>query len=331
MLFGRRTEAARIDRLLSAAREGDSGVLVLRGEAGIGKTSLLRQGARAAEAAGLRVRRVCGWEPERGIGFAGLSQLVRADPRLLARLPGVQASALRGAVALGPARAADRFGVCAATLTHIAHLSADRPLLLVVDDAHALDTPSLEALAFAARRLMTECVVMLLATRPEPAVDRLLTALPVLAPAPLDERAVAAVVADRTGVPAPPEVCRQLTASTGGNPMALIEVVSGLTAEQLGGAAPMPPRVTAGATAEALFAGRVGALGAGARTLLLLMAVADDGARDVSAAARVLSLPASVYPEAERSGLVSCGPAAHAFTHPLVPAAVLTATPPDQR
>ncbi|CAM5296194.1 LuxR family transcriptional regulator OS=Streptomyces alboniger OX=132473 GN=CP975_30720 PE=4 SV=1 [Streptomyces alboniger] len=243
----------------------------------------------------------------------------------------MQAAALRGAVALGPARAADRFGVCAATLSFVAQLAEDRPLLLVVDDAHALDAPSAEALAFAARRLMAECVAVLVATRPETAVDRLLAALPVVEPARLDDGAVAAVVADRSGVRPTAEVGRLLTASSGGNPMALIELVSGLTGAQLSGGSPMPRQVVPGATAEALFAGRVRALGAGARTLLLLMAAARGGLRDVTAAARALDVDPDAYPEAERSGLVSFGPDTYEFTHPLVAAAVLATTAPERR
>jgi DNA-binding NarL/FixJ family response regulator len=332
MLFGRHDETERIGRLVQEARQGTSRVLVLRGEAGIGKTALLRCGADAAREQGTRVLWLRGWEPEKHLAFAGLSQLVRSAAHLIDRLPDVQAAALRGAVALGPSRPTDRFGVCAATLSLLAELAEERPLLVAVDDAHALDPSSAEALAFAARRLMAEDIGMLITARPDPAVDSLVVALPVLQVAALAENAVGELVADRTGVPPHDDVRRQLALGSAGNPMALIELVNGLTGPQLSGRSPMPRSLLAGATAGALFAGRVAAVGTNARSLLLLMATSTStevGA--VARAARDLGVPQVAFAEVEDSGLASFASNSYHFVHPLVPAAVLAAAPSEER
>ncbi|MER5518765.1 AAA family ATPase [Streptomyces sp. NPDC002763] len=260
MLFGRHTETERIGRLVQDAREGRSRVLVLRGEAGIGKTALLRHGADAAREQGMRVLWLRGWAPERHLAFAGLSQLVRSDTRLIDRLPAAQAQALRGAVALGPTRpAADRFGVCAATLSLLAELAGERPLLVAVDDMHDVDPASAEALAFAARRLLAEDLGMLVTARPDPAVDSLTVALPVLEVTALAEPAVGELVADRTGVRPHKDVRHRLALGSAGNPMALIELVKGLTGPQLSGRDPLPrslPARVAAAAGDALPGGR---------------------------------------------------------------------------
>ncbi|MEW1927192.1 AAA family ATPase [Streptomyces sp. NPDC088360] len=332
MLFGRHVETERIGRLVQDARQGRSRVLVLRGEAGIGKTALLRRGADTAREHGMRVLWLRGWEPEKHLAFAGLSQLVRSTAHLIVRLPAAQAEALRGAVALGPTRPADRFGVCAATLSLLAELAEERPLLLAVDDLHALDPSSAEALAFAARRLMAEDIGMLVTARPDPAADSLTVALPVLEVAALAENAVGELVANRTGVRPHEDVRRRLALGSAGNPMALIELVNGLTSHQLSGRHPMPRSVQAGATAGALFADRVAAVGASARTLLLLMAssTSTEG-RDVARAARELGVPRTAFAEVEDSGLASFASNAYHFVHPLVPAAVLAAAPSEER
>ena len=148
MLVGRRVECERIERMLERARVGDGGSLALRGEAGVGKTALLRFAA--ASAGDMRVLRASGvaWEAE--IAFAGALELLRPILGHLADLPGPQRQALEGALALTPAVERDRFAVGAATLGLLALAAARRPLLLLVDDAQWLDSASLEALLFAA-------------------------------------------------------------------------------------------------------------------------------------------------------------------------------------
>jgi hypothetical protein len=163
-LYGRDAELAALNDLLDRAREGISGALVLRGDAGIGKTALLAQVTE--QAGGFQVIRVTGIAEEAELPFAGLHLLLRSALDRVSVLPGVQAEALRGALGLAKAGPPDRFLVGLAVLSLLAELAADRPLLCVADDAQWLDRASADALLFAARRLDTESVVMLFGARP---------------------------------------------------------------------------------------------------------------------------------------------------------------------
>ena len=149
--------------LLDRARRGRSSAVVLRGEAGIGKTALLDHAADQAN--GFHVLRALGVESEAEIAFAGLQQLVRPVVHAFAQLPKHQAQALSTALALEDGPVPGRLVVSAATLTLLAAAADDRPLLCVVDDAHWLDHASAETLVFAARRLHSEGVVVLFAAR----------------------------------------------------------------------------------------------------------------------------------------------------------------------
>src|ERR671915_387171 len=163
MFVGRERERARIDRLLQDARAGRSGALLLHGEAGIGKTALMRWAI--GQASGMRVLRARGIETESDIPFAGLAELVTPLLGRLDAIPAVQADALKGALALGPATAHDRFTVPAALLSLLAVAAEDSPVLAVIDDAQWLDEASLEAFLFAGRRVAAEGVAMLGALR----------------------------------------------------------------------------------------------------------------------------------------------------------------------
>ena len=151
MLLGRGAECERIERLVARARSGASGVLVISGEPGIGKTALLDHAASVAGVA--TVLRVRGVESEVEVAFAGLYELLRPVLGDLGRLPAPQAAALEAALALAPAAAAEPHLVGAATLGLLASLAEDRPVLVLADDVHWLDRPSASALAFAARRV----------------------------------------------------------------------------------------------------------------------------------------------------------------------------------
>src|SRR4051795_1803885 len=140
MLLGRQDERLALDRLLTEAREGRSGVLALVGEPGIGKTSLLEHAAAHAE--GMRVLRARGIQSEAEVPFAGLAELLRPALPALDRIPRRQASALAGALALEPATAQDRFAIGAATLSLLSAWAEDAPLVMLVDDAHRLDASS---------------------------------------------------------------------------------------------------------------------------------------------------------------------------------------------
>src|SRR5919197_2872996 len=160
MLFGRDDECARVDALLDAARARRSGALVLRGEAGIGKSALLDYAV--AQADGFEVLRALGVESEAEIAFAGAQQLLRPIMAAVAELPEVQATALARAFALEDGPAPERLTVGAAVLSVLAAAADERPLLCVVDDAHWLDHASADTLTFEARRFHAAQVAVLL-------------------------------------------------------------------------------------------------------------------------------------------------------------------------
>ena len=169
MLPGRAGEVARIGRLLDGARLGVSAALIVHGEPGIGKTTLLD--AAVSAAAGFTVLRARPLQTESELPFAGLSDLLRPLLPLLDRIPARQSAVLSGALALGPPTPGDRFAAAAATISLLAAGAEEGPVLAVVDDAHWLDTPSREALLFAGRRLRGEGVVLLLGMRDRPWLD----------------------------------------------------------------------------------------------------------------------------------------------------------------
>ena len=173
-LRGRRAEQAVLSRLLAGARRGESQVLVVRGEAGVGKTALLEH--LAGEASGWRVARAAGVESEMELPFAGLHQLCAPLLGHLDRLPAPQRNALATAFGLAAGAAPDRFLVGLALLGLLSEASRDRPLVCLVDDAQWLDRASALVLAFAARRLLAESVAVVFALR-EPGADRELAGL----------------------------------------------------------------------------------------------------------------------------------------------------------
>src|SRR5262245_5084973 len=162
-LLGRAFECELIDELIASAVGGESGCLVVRGEPGIGKSALLDYAA--GHASGMRVLTTAGVEAETDLAFAGLYSLVRPILGHLTGLPELQAKALAGALGLAPSSGSERLLVSAAVLGLLAEAADERPILCLVDDAHWLDTPSADALAFAARRLRAERVAMVFAAR----------------------------------------------------------------------------------------------------------------------------------------------------------------------
>jgi len=222
MLHGRSAETARLDELLAAARDGRSGVLVIRGEAGVGKTALLDYAA----AAGMRVLRGTGIESEAELPFAALQWLLRPGLGLLDVLPPPQARALRGAFGLATTPGADRFLIGLAALSLLSELAGDGALLCLIDDAHWLDRASADALLFAARRLESEGVVLLIVAR-EDGFDA--PSLPELPLGRLGRDASRALLAERApGLP--PGLADRVLAEADGNPLALLELPVALSA-----------------------------------------------------------------------------------------------------
>ena len=163
MLYGRDAERAQIGVLLDGARSARGGVLVLRGEPGIGKTALLEDSR--DRAADMNVLTVRGVESEAELPFAGLHRLLRPALSLASQLPAPQGQALKAALGLEEGSTPERFLVFAACLSLISEMAERRPVLCIVDDAHWLDTLSADALLFVARRIEAEGVVILFATR----------------------------------------------------------------------------------------------------------------------------------------------------------------------
>src|SRR5919112_3828198 len=175
VLLGRAAERELLDRLLENVRAGQSAVLVLRGEAGVGKTALLHYCAR--QASGFRVAKIAGVESEMELAFAGLHQLCAPMLGRLEALPAPQQAALGVALGLESGPAPDRFLVALAALSLLSEVATERPLLCLVDDAHWLDAASRQVLGFVARRLLAESVAVVFAVR-DPTEEHELVGLP---------------------------------------------------------------------------------------------------------------------------------------------------------
>ncbi len=326
-LIGRDSELSRL-RGLVAPPPPESRVLMLLGDAGMGKTVLLAEAVRQARSAGLRVLQVTGRESEQDLAFAGLHQLLRPVLDRVADLPSRQAGALLGAFGLSaepPPAGALLTGL--AVLTLLSRLSENRPLLVVADDAQWLDRGSLDTLAFAARRLDSEPLVLLLGARgnlPPAGFER---DFPDLLLKPLSTQDAGRLL---DAQPHPPRgrAREQVLAQAAGNPMALIELSQMIAADPAAGrrwaAEPLPPTDRL----AAIIAARYGALPGPTREALLLAAVADSP--DMTAAA-VSGLTAAALAPAETAGLTSVDRSGLQFTHPLVRAAVYHAVPFAER
>ena len=328
MLYGRSEQLAAIGRLLEDMRSGCAGALVLRGEAGIGKTTLLE--AAADKAAGARVLRVAGVESEAELPFAALHALLRPALDQIGALPGRQAAALRGALGLAEETGADRFLVGLGVLSLIAELAEDRPVLVLVDDAQWLDRASGGALVFAARRLQAEQAAVLVAARDEPPGTGLL-GLPELRVGGLDQAAAEQLLAGAGLVRA---VRDQLIAEAGGNPLALIELSRGLSAvERAGSVTPLAlPAASPVSRVQQAFGARIGVLPEACRRAVLVAAL--GGLADLAEVSRAIAASGGSLTDlaaGERAGLVRVTPAGVIFSHPLARAAVLAGSDVAER
>jgi DNA-binding CsgD family transcriptional regulator len=327
MLVGRESERRAIGSLLSGARVGDSRVLVLSGEPGIGKTTLL---AEAETLVGdMRVLRAQGVESEQFIPFAGLLQLLRPLLALLDSIPGPQAAALSSALLLEgrPEITPSRFAVGAATLSLLARAAEDAPLAVLIDDAHLLDQPSAEAVAFAARRLISDPVAILVAVRPAEPGAVLWSSLPALSLAGLDLEAARALLEAVVGDVAREKVAR-LHRATAGNPLGLLELGDRLDDVD---AVPSESPLAVSEQISRSFIGRAADLSDDARLALLVAAADGTSARTVREACTALGLEGRRLDEAEDAALVTIVDDRVQFRHPLVRSAVYGAASPESR
>jgi DNA-binding CsgD family transcriptional regulator/tetratricopeptide (TPR) repeat protein len=327
LLVGRDAEAGRL-RSLSGQAPDQARTLVVLGEAGIGKSILLADTMRRASAAGGRVLAAAGTKAEPDVPFSGLRELIRPVLDIVSSLPARRASALDrlgdGAIPAG----SDRLPVGMGLLALLAEVSRLSPLLVVVDDAHWLDRDSLRALAFAAHRLDSEPIAVLLAGRgtvPLPGFGR---GFPELLLPPLTAAAAGRLL-DAQPVPPRGRARRQVLAQAAGNPAALIELSATVAAGRGPGAWPLSggePLPLSGRLADDI-AGQVGALPESARYALLVTAVADGRAAAAYAARQG---PDLLIP-AEQRGLVKVNAGGVRLTHPFVRAAVYHSAAPGDR
>jgi DNA-binding CsgD family transcriptional regulator len=300
-----------LERLADAVRAGESQVLVLHGEAGVGKTALLDH--LAGHAPGCRVTRAAGVQSEMELAFAGVHQLCAPTLDCLDTLPAPQREALRIAFGMSSGPAPDRFLIGLAVLSLLSHAAARQPLLCLVDDHQWLDRASAQILAFAARRLGVESVGLVFATR-DPGGD--LAGLPELGVTGL-RKADARVLLDAAlSGPIDERVRDQIIAETRGNPLALLELPRELTPEELAGGFGLPALPLAGSI-EQNFQRRVGALPRQTQRLLLLAAADPSGDPAlVWRAAALLGIGTEAAVPATEAGLAEFGTRL-LFRHPL--------------
>jgi DNA-binding CsgD family transcriptional regulator len=314
-LRGRRSECRSLEQLVTNVQEGQSQVLVLRGEAGIGKTALLDY--LATHASGCRIARAGGVESEMELAFAGLHQLCAPFLDRLDRLPDPQREALETAFALRSGNAPDRFLIGLAALSLLSDVAEDQPLICLVDDAQWLDQSSAHTLAFVARRLFAESVALVFATRTtdEDHAFRQLSELRLKGLNDVDSRVLL-----RTALRGPldPAVLDEILAEARGNPLALLELPRGRTPAQLAFGLGLPNTVPLAGRIEEGFLRRLEPLPAETRRLLLTAAVEPLGDANVlwRAAERLGIRPEAGIPAAE-AGLIEFG-ARVRFRHPLV-------------
>jgi DNA-binding CsgD family transcriptional regulator len=319
MLHGRQQECAHIDDLLARARLGHSGALVVRGEAGIGKSALLDYAAQ--HAGGMRVLRGAGIEAESEFPFAAVHQLLRPLSAHIDSVPDRQRAALRAAFGLTETARDDRFLVSIGILSLLSEAAEHQPVLCLVDDAQWLDEPSADALAFTARRLEAEGVVLIFAVRDNETGVLVDAGLPELRLRGLDVDAAAALLSE--GVPVSAQVRDLLVAGTAGNPLGLRELPGSLSSDQLAGREPLPDRLPLGAELERVFLAQVHREPPDTQTMLLLAAAEQTGdVRVVLAAAQLLGIAVDALDRAERDQVVGVEDDRVVFRHPLVRSAV---------
>jgi DNA-binding CsgD family transcriptional regulator len=329
MLVGRRAEHEAVERLLVRAPEGRSGVLLLHGEAGIGKTALLQHVRAAAASSGFRVADAVGVESETEFAFAGLHQLCSPLLERAGALPEPQQAALGVALGLRGGPPPGRFLMGLAVLSLLAEVAEDGPLLCVVDDAQWLDQASAQVLGFVARRVSAERVVLVFAQR-DP-VDPTLAGLPALRMGGLSDAEARTVLAAAVRAPLDDVVRDRIVAEARGNPLALLELPGSASAARLAGGFELPDAVNVPRRVEDGFRRRAGSLPPDTQLLLVVAAAESTGdAALLWRAAAHLGIARETAAPAEAAGLLEFDSRVR-FRHPLVRSAVYQAAAPSDR
>jgi len=307
-------EREALERLLASAREGYGGVLVIHGDPGIGKSTLLDHLIEIATSS-FAVARAVGVEGEMELPFAALQQLCNPDLEFRERLPAPQREALEVAFGVSSGSAANPYLVALAILNLLSEAAEVQPLLCLIDDAQWLDRESAQVMAFVARRLMADRIALIFATR---TVDPALARLPELHIGPLGHRDAELLLDSVLAGPFDSEVRERLITEAAGNPLALLELPRGETATQLAGGFRIPALPHASDQLVESFSRRIGDLPSDAR--LLLLVAAADLTGDVTLvwrAAERLGIGDGAAQVVTAAGLLSLAPRV-AFRHPLV-------------
>ncbi|TML97280.1 MAG: LuxR family transcriptional regulator [Actinobacteria bacterium] len=329
-LLGRTAEVELLSALLDGIGESGS-ALVLRGEPGIGKSRLLAEAARLARDRDITVLRTTGVQAEAHLAFAGLHQLVRPVRARAADLPPAYRTALDAAFGIAADAPPEYFPIAMAVLDLLSDVAADAPVLVTVDDAHRLDRPSADVLAFVARRVESDPIVVLVASRdgyPSPLAQ---SGLPEHELGALDP-AAATELLDASGPQLTPAARSRLLREAAGNPLALTELplAAGTDPPALpGGRLPLTERL------ERAFAARIADLPEPTRWLLLVAAIHDE--EHVSEVLRAGSLAAAAELDADDlqpaadAAIVDLDVQTVRFRHPLMRSAVLQGASAQQR
>jgi DNA-binding CsgD family transcriptional regulator len=312
-LVGREAELSQLRAYLEGARQGSGGAVVVRSEAGLGKTSVVEAAVDGAIEA--RVLRCAGFESEVELDYAGLHQLAWPLLDTIEALPDVQAAALRGVMGRSDAPT-DRRLVGMALLTLLSEAAKRTPLIIVIEDAPLLDKLTADALVFVARRLTTESIAMVFEARSTSIRDFSAPGLPELTLAPLTDDAAAELLEHQDAEIAP-LVKQRLIAESGGNPLALIELCKALSTDERRGRDRLPVLLPPTAHLKELFRERLRPLPDGTRRLLLIAASEPSGDLPiVLAAARLSNVRADAIRSAEETGLIRVDDQRIRFSNP---------------
>lgn len=330
-LLGRHLERREVEELLIDARAGRSGVLVVRGEAGIGKTALLEHLRDMAVASQFRVESSTGVESETQFAFAGLHQFCAPFLEYLDALPDPQQIALGVALGTRSGPPPDRFLVGLAALNLVAEAAEQGPLLCLIDDAQWLDQASAEVLAFVARRIDAEGLVIVFGVRDVSGGPSVFAGLPKLQLTGLDRASARKLLDTTVRGPLDDEVCERIIGEARGNPLALLELPMNGPAVRLAGGFELPDLSDVPGRVESGFQRRSSELPG--MTQLLLLAAAAEPTGDSALLFRAtteLGLAEESAAPAEAAGLIEIDSRVR-FRHPLVRSAVYRASDPASR
>jgi DNA-binding CsgD family transcriptional regulator len=327
-LIDRRSERATLDRLVVGLRRGHSSALVVRGEAGVGKSVLLEY--LAGQATGCRLLHAVGVESEMELAFAGLHQLCAPLLSKLDGLPAPQRVALATALGLQGGQAPDRFLVGLAVLSLLGETAEARPVVCLIDDAQWLDSASAQVLGFVGRRVLAESVALVFGSR-RPAEQIGLAGLRELVVVGLAYQDARALLASMVPGPIDDRVRDRIISETAGNPLALLELPRGHNFSEFASGLWKPNEAPLTARIEESFTRRIMRLPADSRLLLLLAAAEPTGDPALMWRAAVqLGITSSALEPAAQAGLLTVGRQVH-FRHPLVRSAVYRSAADDDR